>query len=130
MNDKIQYWFDLADEDVKVAKHLLAGNMFLYCGFMCHLAVEKSIKAVIAKSCVGNEIPPKWHDLLRLSERANLLNELNEKQKLLLRNLNPLQIEARYPEHKRSLSAEMTYSYCQILIQGTEEFLCWIKEQL
>ena len=27
-SEKVKYWLDLSDEDIKVAKHLLNGNMF------------------------------------------------------------------------------------------------------
>jgi HEPN domain-containing protein len=94
------------------------------------LAVEKSLKAVIAKDCVDGEIPPKWHDLMRLAEKANLLTTLSEEQKSLLRGLNPLNIEARYPEYKNKIAQTISEEFCVKLIAETEEFLCWIKKQL
>ena len=130
MNNKVKYWLDLSNEDMTVAQLLLDGGKFLYSGFMCHLAVEKALKAIIAQNCADDEIPPKWHDLIRLAEKAALLTALTEEQKSLLRNLNPLNIEARYPEYKDKIAEIMPKETCVRIITETENFLCWIKKQL
>ena len=130
MNDKVKYWLDSSDEDMTVAQVLLDGKKYLYSGFMCHLAVEKALKAVIARDCADGEIPPKWHDLMRLAEKAALLTVLTEEQKSLLRNLNPLNIEARYPEYKNKIAEIISKETCVKIISESEKFLCWIKKQL
>ena len=130
ISERVKYWLDLSDEDIRVAKHLLDGKMFLYCGFMCHLAVEKALKAIIAQDCSDDEIPPKIHHLMRLAEKANILKKLTEEQKSFLGDLNPLHIEARYPEHKNYWATKLTEDYCQSLVEKTEIFSCWIKKQL
>ncbi|GHT19506.1 hypothetical protein AGMMS4957_03900 [Bacteroidia bacterium] len=38
--DKVKYWIDLSDEDLKVGRTLLYGGHFLYVAFMCHQAIE------------------------------------------------------------------------------------------
>ena len=45
--DRAKYWLDLAKEDINVAEVLHKGGKLLYSGFMCHLAVEKALKARI-----------------------------------------------------------------------------------
>ena len=47
--EKYEYWLEICDDDLSVAKLLLESNKLLHCGFFCHLVVEKSLKAVIAK---------------------------------------------------------------------------------
>ena len=128
MFDKVDYWIELCDDDLKAAKNLLFSKDYLWMGFICHLIAEKSIKAVVASTT--SEVPPKIHHLLRLAERAGINEELNEAQKTLLSKLMPLQIEARYPEHKAKIAAILTNDYCTELLEETEEFLCWIKERL
>ena len=49
MDDRVKYWIDLAEGDLSAAKLLISGDMFLHAAFNCHQAVEKSIKAVIAR---------------------------------------------------------------------------------
>ena len=39
MLDKVEYWLDLADDDLSVAKILMDGKKPLQAGFFCHLIV-------------------------------------------------------------------------------------------
>jgi HEPN domain-containing protein len=96
---------------------------------MCHQTIEKAFKGVIARNCAEDEIPPKIHNLLRLAERAGLFSELSEEQKEFFRELNPLNIEARYPEYKNRMAETLTSDKCEEIIRETGELLCWIKEQ-
>jgi HEPN domain-containing protein len=130
LNKRSGYWLDLADYDIATAKAMLDTGRYLYVGFMCHQTVEKALKAVIARDCAEGELPPKIHHLLRLAEKAGLLSQLREEDRSFLADLNPLNIEARYPEYKEKLSEQLTKDYCQVLIEKTKDFLCWIKKQL
>jgi HEPN domain-containing protein len=96
---------------------------------MCHQAIEKSLKAIIARDCEEGQIPPKIHDLSKLAIRANLLDKMTEAQRDFIDDLNPLNIEARYPEYKDTVSAVLTEEQSKALVAGTEEMACWIKAQ-
>jgi HEPN domain-containing protein len=128
MLDKVKYWIELADEDVSAAKVLLDGNKYLYAGFFCHLIAEKALKAMIAS--ITSEIPPKTHHLINLANRAGIFDDLSEQQRELLSELNPLNIEARYPEYKERIARTLTAEKTVRLFQETEDFLCWIKQKL
>ena len=130
MNDNVKYWIDLADYDFDVAKAMLETKKYLYVGFMCHQAIEKALKAIIAKSCAEGEIPPKIHNLQKLAEKAELFSKMSETQRKTLHNLNPLNIQARYPDLKNAIAADLTVDICRDFITKTEELLCWIKQQL
>ena len=130
MNEKVVYWLDLADYDIESAKVMLKGNRYIYVGFMCHQTIEKALKAVIARDCADDEIPPKIHNLLRLSDLSGLTEKMTPMQASLVEKLNPLNIEARYPDYKNRLAETLTNEYCQDLVVETEELLCWIKQQL
>ena len=130
MIDSVKYWLDLTDYDIKTAKVMLDGGRYLYVGFMCHQVIEKALKAVVARDCAEGEIPPKIHDLSKLAVKAKLFDLMSEKQQDFIEDLNPLNIEARYPEYKEDIAAGLTKENCRELIKGTEEMLCWIKEQL
>ena len=103
MSDKIKYWLTLADYDIVTAKAMLQTCRYLYVGFMCHQTIEKALKAVISRDCDENEVPPKIHNLSKLSVRANLYNSMTEEQQDFIEELNPLNIESRYPEHKNEM---------------------------
>ena len=130
MNDSSKYWFDLADYDIESAKVMFIGGRYLYVGFMCHQTVEKALKAVIARDCEEGEIPPKIHHLLKLADRAGIFNGMSPEQQYFIKELNPMNVEARYPEYKDEIAAGLTNEICKALVTETEELLCWIKEQL
>ncbi|MCL1883060.1 MAG: HEPN domain-containing protein [Defluviitaleaceae bacterium] len=128
MFDKVEYWLELCDDDIPVAKDMLKSKNYLWMGFICHLIAEKAIKAVIAS--VTEDVPPKDHRLIKLAELAQIENELSDAQIDLLAKLQPLQIEARCPSYKERISATLTPDYCKELMKGTEDFVCWIKSRL
>ncbi|MCL2806757.1 MAG: HEPN domain-containing protein [Coriobacteriia bacterium] len=129
MSDHSEYWFELADYDIETAKAMLNSKRYLYVGFMCHQTIEKALKAVIARSCEEGEMPPKVHDLSRLAVRAGIIDTMSEEQQDFIEELNPLNIQARYPAYKDQIYKTLTQEKCQVLLDSTEELLCWIKEQ-
>ena len=94
---------------------------------MCHLAVEKILKAKIESN---GEIPPKTHNLIRLAELADVLDLMTDDQSELLDTLNPLQIEARYPAYKQQVESTLSTEQCEKLIQRSKEMILWIKTLL
>ncbi len=130
MDERAMYWFDLADYDLETAKAMLQTRRYLYVGFMCHQTIEKALKAVVAISCSEGEMPPKIHHLLKLAERAGLFAIMSPEQQVIIKRLNPMNIEARYPEYKDIIAADLNANICCELLKETEELLCWIKQQL
>ena len=126
----IKYWIDLSDYDLSAAKSMLKSGHFLYVGFMCHQTIEKALKAIIARDCAEGEIPPKSHNLIKLYEKAGLCDELSEKQIDFIDELNPLNIESRYPQYKENIIQILNIYSCKILLERTEELLYWIKKRL
>jgi HEPN domain-containing protein len=126
MIDKVKYWFDLAREDVDVSRVLIGAGKYLYSGFVCHLCVEKALKAVIAK----NETPPKIHDLVKLAKIGNIYVDMDDDQKSFLEVLLPLQIEGRYPSYKGQILSSLNEARCREILGKVEEFLSWIEKQL
>ena len=130
MIDKVDYWIKLADYDIETARAMLKSERFLYVGFMCHQAIEKATKAIISRDCKEGEIPPKIHDLSKLAVMARVFDLMTEQQQNFMDELNPLNIESRYPEYKDKIAEGLTKENCGQLILKTEELLCWIKKQL
>ena len=130
MNEKVEYWINLADYDIETARAMLKSKRFLYVGFMCHQTIEKALKAIVSRDCKEGEIPPKTHDLSKLAVLANLFDLMSVEQQDFIDDLNPLCIESRYPEYKGEIAAGLTNEICKGFISRTEELLCWIKGQL
>jgi HEPN domain-containing protein len=128
MQSKVEYWLELCEDDLLTAKALLNTKRLLHCGFFCHMTAEKALKAVIAS--VADKVPPKIHDLQKLAAHGGIFDSLSDKQLAMIDKLTPLQIEARYPEYKERIAATLTVEYCRELLNETEGFLCWIKQQL
>ena len=47
-----------------------------------------------------------------------------------MNELNPLNIEARYPEYKERVAETLTPDVTARLYRETEDFVCWIKQKL
>ncbi len=128
MKEKTKYWTELSDYDIETATAMLQSGRYLYVGFMCHQAIEKILKAHYSSF---NEAPPPYtHSLSYLAEKCGLKNILSEEQDSLLNEIEPLNIEARYPSHKKELLKSLNESKCISLINNSTEFIKWVKTKL
>ena len=107
---------------------MFQAERYLPMGFYCHMIAEKALKAIIAKKT--KELPPRIHDLLKLAEKGNVFGIMSDEQKQLLHTLTPMQMETRYPDGNETQVSELTPASSEQLLKETEEFLCWIKQQL
>ena len=126
--EKTEYWIKISDEDLKVAETLLKNRHYMYAGFMCHQVIEKIFKAGYQK--LKNDTPPFIHDLPRLAELADFYDLFSIEQKLFLNTLNPLNIEARYPDYKEQIAKMLTGERCKQLFEQTKQLQQWIKEKI
>jgi HEPN domain-containing protein len=99
---------------------------YLYVLFCCQQAVEKMIKAVIAKQ--SNEFPPRLHALIRLAEVVAL--ELTDERAQLLRELSNYYIQTRYPEEIPALAAKISEPQARNILRQTEETIQWLLSMI
>ena len=128
MNDKVTYWIEMSDYDFDTAKAMLETKRYLYVAFMCHQTVEKILKAYWSN--VLEEPPLKIHSLSRLAEKSGLDKDMSEEQTDFIDELEPLNIEARYPTYKERLMKSLTSDRCKELIEQTDKLRTWIKSKL
>jgi HEPN domain-containing protein len=128
MEPKVKYWIELAEYDLETANAMLQTKRYLYVGFMCHLAVEKAFKAFFTK--LTSETAPFSHSLSYLAKKGNFYDLFSAGQKAFIDQLEPLNIEARYPSHKERLLKSLSESKCSEMIQHTKELQEWIKMRL
>ena len=126
--DKIEYWTELSEYDLKTAKAMLKSKRYLYVGFMCNQVIEKIFKAYYVK--MKKEQPPYTHKLIRLAEESGLYRQMSEEQKDFLDVISPLNIEARYPTQKQEIFEALSKRRCKEIFKGTEELVLWIKKKL
>ena len=128
MNDKATYWIEMSDYDFDTAKAMLETKRYLYVAFMCHQTIEKILKAYWSN--VLEEPPLKIHSLSRLAEKSGLDKDMSEEQTDFIDELEPLNIEARYPSYKERLMKSLTADRCKKLIEQTDKLRIWIKSKL
>jgi len=121
----INYWFNMADYDLKAAQVMFDGGRYLYVGFMCHQVIEKALKGLYIKQ--HNKIPPYTHNLLTLCADLNLV--LTEEHQDFFIKLNPLNIEARYPDMKEKLGKAINKKKAYLLLEKTRGAYKWLKSK-
>lgn len=120
---QIEYWKTGAIEDLESAKILIEKNRLLHGLFFCHLVIEKAIKAHVVKKT--NEIAPRSHNLIYLSEKANL--EFSDDNEIFLGILMKYQLQGRYPDYNPIIPEKS--KVINYLVK-TEKLSKWLKEKL
>jgi len=128
LNEKVKYWVELSDYDFETAEAMLASSRYLYVGFMCHQTIEKILKAYFCSRF--NEPPPYSHNLTLLSGKSGINDLLEDDSKDFIDLLEPLNIEARYPTHKKELLKSLTKTRCENILLKTNKLQKWVKERL
>jgi HEPN domain-containing protein len=119
----VRNWIAMAEYDLETAKHMLKTGRYLYVVFMCHLALEKVLKAHVELH--ENKFPPKIHELQKLASRANL--EIPEALNGIIIELDKVSIPTRYPEDLQTSLAVYTKKYSSRVLNETKETIKWLK---
>lgn len=119
----IAYWCNGALECWKDVEHSMKGARISLAMFSAHLAIEKAVKAHVVKNT--KKLPPMIHNLLSLANLAGL--NLSPQQQVLFAELNPLNIEARYPGN---ISKPLTKAEAESIARRTKVALEWLIKQL
>ena len=128
MDEKVQYWIELSDYDLETAEAMFRSKRYLYVGFMSHQTIEKAFKAYF--SGIKSETAPYSHSLSYLAKQGGFYDSFTEEQKDFIDQIEPLNIEARYPSHKERLLKSLTEGKCTEILLKTKDLQQWIKEKL
>jgi HEPN domain-containing protein len=121
MRTETAVWLLMADEDWAAARVVLDADLRRSAVFHVHLAVEKTLKALIWEE-TGTR-PPYWHGLIELAGLLSL--EMPFQVRVVLENLRN-GYEARYAESDRQYSRRV----CDEMMTATNETLRWLKQTL
>ena len=77
--DKVAYWLDIATYDVDTAETLYNGGRWLYVAFMCHQAIEKTLKAYWCGTMPDD--PPFTHNHMRLATCCGIYDKMSDDDK-------------------------------------------------
>ncbi len=118
-------WLRSSEYDMQTAQSLLLlrARRYIYVIFMCHLAVEKLLKALIAESSAAP--PPRTHNLYHLLELARV--EVPEVHIDTVARLQGMHVATRYPEDMGALAAEVTRKVAHDYLVKTEALLQWLR---
>lgn len=125
MNKAINNWLKSSHYDLQTAEAMLKTKRHLYVIFMCHLAVEKALKAIVAKKT--KNMPPKTHDLFSLVRLAAVT--IPEEHVSTLAHLNEVSVPTRYPEDIDVLIKSYTQSVAQRYLKQSKGLLSWLHKQ-
>lgn len=119
-------WLLSSQYDLKTAETLLKSKRYIYVVFMCHLSLEKTMKAILSEKF--KELPPYTHNLNRLIELGDMV--LPEKQKIFIDKINLQSVPTRYPEDFKRLSKEFNRKIAEDYLKTTKGIITWLKRNI
>ncbi|MFH0800717.1 MAG: HEPN domain-containing protein [Pseudomonadota bacterium] len=122
----VKHWHNSATHDLEVANSLFRTGKFDYCLFLCHLSLEKILKAIVAKATKDH--PPFTHNLLYLAGKADI--ELSKAQFELFDQINKFNLEARYPEDLKAFYKKVDRDYAKKYLTATKGIWKWLLNRL
>lgn len=120
---QIAYWMDSAEDDLITAGLLIKEKRTLHGLFFCHLVVEKALKAHYVKRV--EEVAPRSHNLIFLSEQANLT--FDDNTQIFLGILMKYQLQGRYPDYNPIIPDQIRIDE---YLNKTKDLLKWLKMKL
>jgi len=119
-------WIEQAEYDLHAAEKMFDTGVYPYAIFMCHLSIEKALKAVYFMKL--KKEPPKTHDLSKLSAISNL-NPPNDIQSFIDR-ISAVSVLSRYPEDIKRVLKSYTKTKTEATLKDSRKVVIWLKEQL
>lgn len=122
IDKQIHFWRTGAEDALGSAELLIANDRCGFGLFLLHLALEKSLKALVVSRT--RDVPPRTHDLLRLVRQAELeppadvLGVLGEFQAYCL--------AGRYPDSEPAL---MDGAVARRELARAKETYAWLQSQ-
>ena len=126
MKKGVKNWLDSAQYDLETAEHMFKTGRYIYTVFMCHLALEKVLKAKIEE--VTGKTPPRTHDLEYLTELAKLSPD-EDKEKFIAEITN-LSVVTRYPKDFQRILKDFSKKRTELVLKKTKEVFEWIKKSI
>jgi HEPN domain-containing protein len=121
-----QLWIEDAEYDLESAKVMLDSGRRFFVVFLCHLTVEKLLKAAIVER--QSVDPPRMHGLIALASRSALL--IPDRHRRLINQLDDMGVVTRYPDGRRAISGSLTEGRVSQLYERTVMFFGWLRREL
>jgi HEPN domain-containing protein len=92
--DRIKNWQNESKADLESASNYINKGRLLHGLFLCHLAIEKTLKALIVN--ITNNAAPKTHDILELAQSAKI--KFTKEELSFINILIKYKLHGRYPK--------------------------------
>ena len=113
-----------AEYDLQTAQSMLNSGRYIYVIFMCHMSIEKMLKAIVAE--VTGKTPPKTHSLIYLVKLAKV--QFSQELFDFVAKINNVSVITRYPDNFSEILKAYPQDIAQeYLIRTREVFKC-LKE--
>lgn len=113
-----------AEYDLSTAQHMLETGRFVYVIFMCHLAIEKMLKAIMAE--VTGKSPPKTHNLIYLLKSIPLTTPQDFLD--FIAKINNASVVTRYPEDFQNLLAAYPEEVAKSYFAVSKKVIEWLRQ--
>lgn len=104
------------------AEHMLSSGRYIYVVFLCHLALEKLLKAIATEE--HDKAAPRSHDLIYLAKQANAALEPGLYE--FVSKLNNASVPTRYPADLQRTLSEYTEQVANSYLRQTKEVAKWL----
>ena len=85
------------------------------------------LKAYWTATC--DDVPPYIHEHKRLAELCGLYWKMSDEQRDFLQEIRPMNIEARYPDYKRSIANSLNEVKVGQIVEQTKQMQQWILQE-
>jgi HEPN domain-containing protein len=117
-------WLAQVDYDLATAEHMLHAGRYIYVIFMSHLALEKTLKALVTEAT--QKLPPRTHSLIDLAQRGR--PSLSQEQRDFIGKINNASIAARYPDDLSKMVAQYPETVTREYFETTKELIAWLRQ--
>ena len=105
---------------------MLENGRYFFMVFMCHLVIEKLLKAFIVEREGVN--PPRIHNLVALATRTKMI--VPGEHCALINELNTMSVVTRYPDGRRALANTLDSRRAAALYEKTKGCAQWLRQEL
>ena len=126
MKKEVKNWADSASYDLETAEHMFNTGRYIYTIFMCHLAIEKVLKAKVEE--ITGKTPPRTHNLRYLVKLSGI--EPSKENFEFISKLSDVSIVTRYPDDFGELQRVYDRGVAQKYLKEVKEVFQWINQLL
>jgi len=123
MKSETKNWLESAEYELESESYMFSTGRYLYVVFLCHLTLEKTLKALVSETTA--ELIPRSHDLILLMKRSGAIPETSHLE--FIGKLNNASIPTRYPVDIQQAIKDYPKEIAQKYLSQTEEIFRWLK---